>query len=81
MISRINNHIVLCVKSFILYWSIISTYELYGTVCVLYELYSIVELYVLYDTYINDLKWDFLFKFIRLYESNKLLDFFLIENY
>ena len=38
------------VKNSILYQRIVSTYELYDIMCVSYELYCIVQLYVLYDT-------------------------------
>lgn len=38
------------VKNSILYQRIVSTHELYDIMCVSYESYCIVQLYVLYDT-------------------------------
>ena len=43
-------HIVSCVKSFISYRHIVNAHESYDTVCVSYELYHIVKLYISYDT-------------------------------
>lgn len=42
--------IVLCVKSSVSLEHIVSAYESYETVCILYKSYRIVKLYVSYDT-------------------------------
>ena len=49
-IIRYAIRIVLCVKSSVSYRRIVSVHESYDTVCVSYESYRIVKLYVLYYT-------------------------------
>ena len=50
IIIRYAIRIISCVKSFILYWCIISVHESYDTMCVSYKSYRIVKSYVSYDT-------------------------------
>ena len=49
-IIRYAIRIISCVKSFVLYQRIVSAHESYDTVCVSYESYRIIKLYVSYDT-------------------------------
>ena len=49
-IIRYAIRIVLCVKSSVSYWHIVSAHKSYDTVCVLYKSYRIVKSYISYDT-------------------------------